>query len=265
MLIITSSCGVVLDCTFKNHTSYWGTKYACVVDNLKTSLRFRTVTEVLGEHQPGKSNSDVEKVMISHQNCPYLPIDLGKYFKNLEVLYVMRSNVEHLTTDDLIGLDKLKIFDVSYNPITQITKDYFKGHETLEIISFYDCKLEFVERGALDPLVNLKEGHFEGNICVRYRGDDESKIEVLKEEIKSCEFHTWDDYGDPTRRTELPTTTQATTTTTASNSNETSEPEIPNSFLRRNALAIVIVLLIVISALVGVLYKLNAFNRQNWR
>jgi hypothetical protein len=184
--------GIVLNCNFQDFQNYWdeqsnyGTRYTCVVNNLRTSLQDRKVTGVAGVHLNGKTNSDVKQVFISEQNCPYLPLDLGYKFNNLEVFYAMRSKVEELTGDELNGMNKLKIFDVSHNLITNLTANFFKGHKTIEIISFYECRLRFVEEGALDHLVNLQQGHFDLNKCINYRGDTPSKIETLKREIKKC-------------------------------------------------------------------------------
>jgi predicted DNA-binding antitoxin AbrB/MazE fold protein len=178
--------------------------------------------------------------------------------------------VDHLTSRDLEGLDKLKIFDVSYNPITRLHKDYFVGHPTLEIISFYDCSLMYIENGVLDPLVNLKEGHFEFNICVNYRGDHESKIDNLKKEIKGCEESTGSS-PLPDASSEEVTERQTKVALTATKISEQLQPKPAeggnrdDSFVRRNAVAIIVFLLVIIVALAGFMYKINAFNRQNWR
>lgn len=271
------------------HTSYWGTKYSCVVSDLSTSYNDRFVTTIHGQHLEGRTNEDVVKVLIEHQSCPYLPINLGEHFKNLDTLYVMKSKVMHLTNDDLTGLTKLKILDVSYNPIKRIHSDYFKGHGSIEIISFYDCDLNYIEVGALDPLVNLKEGHFQFNECIDFRGDDVELLPSLKQEIKegcedphqkvpgkkssaeltSTEYedsndHSWhDDDSFESKITKLKTKTTPATTT---KSTEGKETDLKNdSFVRRNAFVIVGFLLVIIAAFGFLLYKVNAFNRQNWR
>lgn len=237
-----------------------------------------------GIHIDGKGDDDVEKVLVEYQYCPYLPTNLGSYFRNLEILYVMKSNVMHLAHGDLDGLTKLRIFDVSYNPIKRLHKDYFKGHATIEIISFYDCKLRFIEKGALEPLVNLKEGHFQYNECIDYRGEDVSMLPNMMEEVKAnCEdpsrtdfshlkeestFDPFDDYSGETYKnpaTTLKATRQPSLTTTDKFSKDATSTTNCDSFVRCNAYAIIIVLLFVLIAFGLVLFKLNAFNRQNWR
>lgn len=263
----------------------WGLKYACIVQNLTTSLNDRTITEVRGTHLDGKTNDDVFKVLINHQFTPYLPHNLGAHFKNLEILYVMKSNLSHLTHGDLDGLTKLRIFDVSYNPVKRLHRDYFKGHESIEIISFYDCQLNFIEKGALEWLVNLQEGHFQYNECIDYRGDDVSLLGEMMEEIKEyCEDpyrtnfkrtttnsifdddYSWDDIvtNTPSTTTERLTTTRWSSTRRPNKESSEALP-IRESFVRRNAYAIIVILVVIIVAFGLAFYKFNAFNRQNWR
>lgn len=227
--------------------------------------------EVRGSHEPGMTNADVKKVLIVDQFCPYLPINLGSHFKNLEVLYVMKSNVTHLTNDDLTGL-KLKIFDVSYNPIKRLHKDYFKGQNSIEIISFYDCKLNYVEKGVLDPLVSLKEGHFQFNECVDYRGDDEGLLGDLRQKLAFCDpkhkpssesHEDVFDYGS----VEFSSSSSHSESVIKDKAFEIAKTmAVPKlSFLQRNAVVITSLLFVIVVALLGLLYKLNAFNRQSWR
>jgi len=155
---------LVLKCEFKNYQSYWGTMYTCVATKLRTSQTERNVSGIVGQHMPGKSNNDVEKIFIENQNCPYLPINLNNYFANLKVLYIMRSGVQFIHDNDLDGLIKLKIFDVSHNPI-----EY--------------CNLRAIEAGALDSLVNLKDAHFRYNYCMDFSAADSSLLPELKSQM----------------------------------------------------------------------------------
>jgi hypothetical protein len=148
--------------------------YSCIVKNLHTTFNDRSVTEVIGTHKYSKSNSDVKQVFIKFQNVPYLPLNLGEFFPNLETLYVTKSNVQHLINGDLDGLNKLKIFDVSHNPVEQLGEEFLKGYKTLEKISFYDCHIKKVNRGALDNLPNLKSIFFDQNPCIDLRYESDS-------------------------------------------------------------------------------------------
>lgn len=181
--LIQNSFAVVLDCDFKEQITIWGREYCCVARGFRTTLNDRNVTEVRGTHVDRMTNNDVKKIFVKKQSCPYLPLNLASHFKNLETFYVMNSNVQHLLKGDLDGLTKLKVFDVSHNPIEQIGEDFFIGHQSIKIISFYDCHIKFVHPNALDPLVNLEEGHFQNNVCIDFHGTSANEIDNLKTKL----------------------------------------------------------------------------------
>jgi hypothetical protein len=216
VLNLKISLSLYLDCSFKESRFYWetyknynttnGTRYTCVVQSLTTSLLNRTLLNITGTHEAGKTHDDVKQVYVTGQHCPYLPLGLGKFFKNLEILYIKGLKVEQLTKDDLKDMSKLKILDLASNPITNLSRDFLQGHDSIEIISFNGCKLKFIEKGALDSLKNLKEGHFDNNICVNYRFEDRFQISELKEAIKKCL------YDEPTTESGASTENDETTT-----------------------------------------------------
>ncbi|KAG5683948.1 hypothetical protein PVAND_013204 [Polypedilum vanderplanki] len=185
IVLIKLTIGIKLNCRFEDYKTVYKFSYTCLAQNLQTTLNERTVTEVVGDHIFGKTNNDVEKVFIQHQNCHCIPRNLGEFFPNLKILYIMKSNVQYLMDGDLDGLDKLKIFDVSHNPIDQIGENFFKGHSSIMIISFYDCHIKKVTPGSLNSLTNIERMHFEGNACVdqRFDVDSSSSLEEVCENI----------------------------------------------------------------------------------
>lgn len=164
----------------------YGQEYSCIIQNLMTSFENRTVTEIRGNHSNVvKTNDDVKMVFTEFGNSPYLPLNLGKFFPNLKVLYIRKSNVQHLMTGDLQGLDNLKIFDVSHNPVEQIGEDFFVGHEKLQKISFYDCHIKKINRGSLDMLTTLEAIFFDMNPCVDERFETYGSYRGLNEFVEN--------------------------------------------------------------------------------
>lgn len=193
MILSQNVDAITLNCEFKMLNTYLGEHYACVADNFKTTLADREVTEINGTHTNGRSHNDVKKLYIKKQHCPYLPLNVGSFFKNLEIYYVMNSHVKHLLTGDLDGLDKLKAFDVSHNPVEQLGRDFFKGHATIEKVSFFDCHLKIVDPEALSPLRNLKIASFQYNVCVDIRGESYT-MSTLKTKIREkCHIRNYED------------------------------------------------------------------------
>jgi hypothetical protein len=172
------SFAITIECEFKDSYTFFDTFYACEVKRLSTTFDNRTITQANGIHEQGKSHSEVEMFFTSKQNCPYLPLNVGAIFPNLKIYFVRNSNVQHLMVGDLKGMKNLEIFDVSYNPIDQISTDFFVGFEHIKKISFYDCHLKKINRGSFDTLKNLEGLYFDLNPCVSMRSEDKLRMSV---------------------------------------------------------------------------------------
>jgi len=169
LLNINLSQQLTLHCDFKVKTTYLATNYGCVVKSLTTTFKDRKILKVLGDHQTGKSHNDVKLLFMEFQNVPYLPHNFGEIFPNLETIYIMRSNVQHLIIGDLDGLDKLIHFDVSHNPVELIEKDYFKNHTKLTKFSFYNCHLKKIDKGAFEGQSSIELLDLRINDCIAGR------------------------------------------------------------------------------------------------
>lgn len=177
--------GIVLNCKFKQSGQR---PYACHnFGNLITTESDRTVTEVIGTHDEGKTNDDVKEVLIYESNSQYLPLGIGKIFKNIELYVVDRSNVTYLTKGDLDGFDKLKTLSLSFNVFERIPKGFFDGHSSITSVLITDGKLKFAEPDVLDPLVTLKSGLFKNNPCINYSAFHAGKVSTLKTYLKNCQ------------------------------------------------------------------------------
>lgn len=200
LIVLKSINAITLECDFKDETTNWGISYTCVAKNFLTTLNERTVTEMKGQHVPGKTNDDVKKFYVFKQSCPYLPLNVSSFFKNLDIYYVKNSNVQHVMRGDLDGFTTIKIFDVSHNPIEKIEGNLFEGQTSIEIVAFYECHLKIIDPRAFNPLFNLKEVHLDHNVCINYRTrssdrlkqyEIETSIEILKNKIyENCQSHS---------------------------------------------------------------------------
>jgi Leucine rich repeat len=174
ILSFTYCCfGLELNCIFEKYKPLMGESiYACRVKTLTTSQSDRKVTNVIGKHTNESSNKDVKAIIIEKKDCPFLPIDLGHWFPNLEVYEVKESKVKQLTKDDTQGLENLKEFVASRNPIEKIKKDVFNKLLSLTYISLSYCPINYIENGTFESLKNLNVVNFERNQCVNFKTDD---------------------------------------------------------------------------------------------
>lgn len=183
-----------MNCEFKTLNPNWEMKYSCSPRNLHTTYKDRSVVAVSGVHMNGKSNANVINLYIYKQSTPYLPRNVGTFFPNLEILNAGNTKLKHLLDGDLDGLTKLKQFDVSWNPIEKLSRDFFKGHDTIEFVSFYYCHLKVIDPQALEPLTHLEEAHFGENICITFHATDKFEIQGLQMEMRDkCKSEYYDD------------------------------------------------------------------------
>lgn len=230
----------VLDCSFEEKFSVWGLHLACIASNFKTQLNNRTISEMTGGNsQSGKAT----ELFVKKQYCPYLPLNVSSIFKSLEILYIMNSHVQNLLEGDLDGLTSLRVFDVSHNPIEILSKDFFKGAASIEIVSFFDCHLKKIEPTALSHLPKLQGGRFQTNVCIDYAVYEPSELEILTSMIRSqCSGEGFD--------------------ITNNSHQKTCEP-LP--FIKKNAILIVSFLTISLIFLVIILTKIMRKTfKNNW-
>lgn len=162
--------------------------YICNAIKFEISFADRNVTEVSGIHITGYSNADVKSLVIQGQNCLFLPLNIGSHFPDLKRLSITKSNVQHLMSGDLDGLDKLQELDLSKNPIEQIGHDFFLGKSQISKIVFNYCHLKKIDVQAFDPLVSLSFAYFNYNKCIDMIAFDKIEIRMLKQTIrKACQ------------------------------------------------------------------------------
>lgn len=167
---------ITLDCKYEMKYPNYQKQYTCVAENLRTEHNNRDVVSIGGLHKEGMSISNVNKLDIYKQSCPFLPKNLGTHFKNLEYLKVTNTNLKFLIDGDLDSLTMLKSFDVSWNPIEELGRNFFNGQTKIEFVSFFFCHLKVIDSGALLPLVSLESANFLDNICISFHITEKYEI-----------------------------------------------------------------------------------------
>ncbi|KAG5683944.1 hypothetical protein PVAND_013200 [Polypedilum vanderplanki] len=153
---------IILECEFKSILDF----YTCTAKNFQTTFNDRNVTCINGTHQRGYTNDDVIQVDIEYQNCPFLPLNLNNVFPNLKNLMISKSNVQHLLSGDLHGLQHLQYLVLSNNPIDQIGHDFFLRMSNLISIVIENCHLKKIDPETFDFLPNLQLVSLSANECI---------------------------------------------------------------------------------------------------
>jgi len=135
--------------------------YVCKIDQKVISLT-PTLT-IKGQHEPCRSNSDVNEVRFVKCIMQNVPQGLTKTFPNMVDLSIWWSNLDKVTRNDMIEYKNLERFGFCENQTEYLPGDLFEGFENLEEIIFNGNKLKIIEPNILDGLEKLKIVNFTGN------------------------------------------------------------------------------------------------------
>lgn len=162
--------------------------YRCDVKSIKiTSKDDRIITEIIGDHLSGRSNSDLKFFDCQDHIIKFFPLELAAFFKNLEIIYIFNATLSELHSSDLQQFGgKLKNFDVNYNEIEDIEAGLFQYNENVEVIAFSDNKLKHIESGAFRGLNKLTDLYLNGrNPCIDRTASSRSEVIALIPEAES--------------------------------------------------------------------------------
>jgi len=140
-----------------------GEFYQCKIIKNDQEIPQNEEFEFIGQHLPGKSDSDVTFVEFCDSNCPKVPQGLTKTFPNLKGLGIYNSKLEELSKDDLVEYKNIEKFICNKNPVDFLPGDLFEGFEKLKHINFYDNKFGIIEPNLLDSFDDLDYVTFIGN------------------------------------------------------------------------------------------------------
>jgi hypothetical protein len=124
------------------------------------------VVRVIGEHEEGRSNEDVEAVKFSDFKLSQFPRNIGKYFPNLKALTVNNCALINVSKFDLMGLKQLRQLTLNGNSISTLPNNLFENTPALEFVSFYGNRIEFIGRNIFDSLLHLRYVNLKVNLAI---------------------------------------------------------------------------------------------------
>lgn len=146
---------------------------------------FGTVDNVIGTHQPGKTNDDTKLISIKKIKCDRMPKHLNKYFANLEGIFAFSTGIKTVVKEDLDVFTKLRYLDMGFNNLDTLPSNLFEGNPDLEWIDFADNKLRNIGVNLLNPLTKLNYADFQSNRCVDKRAMDKTNLHELQLALRS--------------------------------------------------------------------------------
>lgn len=185
-MIATVNC-LKLNCNFKFKT--WpviGNQYTCLSNNLNVTQPNDLTTIVSGKHiAPNLSNFNVRAFDITRQTCLFVPGRVKNFFVNLELLNIVNSQLQTITSADLKPFTKLRVLQLSANSLHNLDNDLFENNLELVKIEFRDQKLKLIGYNILENLNQLSIGDFSNAGCLDFQVErGRGGIKDLKKEIR---------------------------------------------------------------------------------
>lgn len=191
---------------FYSDRSTQATVYSCFASKASITEPGTTVSRFIGRHEPGKKNSDVEKLAFYYCQISFFPPGLGVRFRSLKHLDINFCKLDSLSAEDLEGLEGLESIDLAGNKLSSLPCDLFEGFRKLKSINLRSNKLEFVSSKLLTPLLQndltLVDLRDNTKIDASYCRDDEHGLtlkQLMCQIDKKCKIPE----GDPGFEIEL--------------------------------------------------------------
>lgn len=198
-----------------------GTTYTCEVNSgLNPGITEITeITEIHGNHLPGRSNLDVEAFQtLSMEAFRMMPTGIERFFPNLLLLQFFSGILSSVSSEDLSAWPNLTMFSAQRNKIEILDGDLFQNAPQLKWIDLSSNLIQNVGTNLLSNLNELTYISFIDNPCINSFANTPQEIENLKSQLLTqC----------PPLTTEAPNTTVTVPSTTDVVSSTTVDPCIP--------------------------------------
>ena len=164
---------VTFNCKYKIENFIQNSFYDVLVENAYTcnvhiSGRCDSIPEwVVGvstNHLPGKTDRDVDVLVIKQLNETKLAQNIFKFFTHLKILVIFGGNLMEITSDDLKFHDLKAIFIENTN-LRVIDGNLFRHATRLEVVAFSWNKISNIGENLLEPLLSIRYVHFNDNLC----------------------------------------------------------------------------------------------------
>lgn len=147
--------------------------YGCEAEGLVIDSPFIRIENVLGFHQEGNTNLEVEYVWIKNSNTQHLPhFDAKVFFPNVRKYLVTGSKLQFVKRDDFFGFPKMETLMLDDNLVEQVPEDAL--YDLSALVDF------FIEKNKLRSLPTYLLNH--APLFQRFRASNNS-IEVMESDF----------------------------------------------------------------------------------
>lgn len=187
LLILIISISAVksaqLHCEFGIHSNKL---YTCNGDeSFTTDDEDSSISKIVGSHLSGKSNDNVKQLIIENATVHYFPNHLSSFFPYLESIVIKNCEMKYLRKSAFIGLEHLKVLNLSRNEIEMIGPEMFEENNKLEVLDFGYNQIGSLTEDILS-MASLKAAKFNDNFCINMIFDLEHRNhEEFRENVKN--------------------------------------------------------------------------------
>lgn len=167
--IFSSTFAISFNCTFSVvNLVVVGERYTCtaILSNYEEG---KVLTEVTGNHLPGRNNSNVVSVTInSHAVLSFIPQGMHNFFPHIGAITVFNCNISELNDYDLRDHIDLEYLSLLQNRIQHIPGDFFENTPRMRYMNFNNNQIRYAGENLIEHLFTLNQALFSNNICINY-------------------------------------------------------------------------------------------------
>lgn len=137
------------------------------------------LTEVQGEHEPGRSNEDVVGFVLFHQPGSYIPKDIDKFFPNIVAIEWYHSQLLTITSGDLKQFPNLLYLVLDNNKLETLESDLFMFNPKIKYLHLAYNNVHYVGHDLFTNLTQLQVVHFSQNPCIDFFAKTSDQVKEL--------------------------------------------------------------------------------------
>lgn len=158
-LLLTTKSIAKSDLNLLCESSIWLSDNQCIAKNVEVANENERLHFEFQDKSEDKiiNNVDSLEVHIKNKNPGFsvIPPELFTIFPKLLVLWIMKSNMKSLSSDNVKSAKKLEALGLRECKITEVKPNTFNGFEKMKFLSLESNKLTFINRDTFSGLKNL--------------------------------------------------------------------------------------------------------------
>jgi Leucine rich repeat len=191
LLLLAPVDGLEFHCQFRYMT--WGTllpngsEYGCLNPRITQSGDRFALTNVIGDHLPGKTMADVKILYVNGSSAnvdpdlstAQLPREIGRFFPNLIGFAWANMDLAKISQSDLKVFPDLIIADLQINKIVAIDGNLFQSTRKLMRINLTSNLIQHVGSNLLSNLNDLEAIDIADNPCISFHARNQEQFDDL--------------------------------------------------------------------------------------